>query len=114
MVISEEIIIGKLDSVLQIVELWTSKLIKSHTENNLTLNDRTLLIFFFLTTLAIQAVLGKLLDSVSIKVVDSGGWPKRLQRFHAALHYNQYTIFFPLANTTRLASSAQKIINVSI
>ena len=69
----------------------------------------------FLTTLTIQAVFGKLLDSVSIKVVDSGGWPKRLQRFHAALHYNQYTIFFPLpANTTRLASSAEKIINVSI
>ena len=68
----------------------------------------------FLTTFTIQAVFGKLLDSVSIKVVDSGGWPKRLQRFHAALHYNQYTIFFPLANTTRLASPAQKIINVSI
>ena len=60
---------------------------------------------FLLTILTIQAVFGKLLDSVSIKVVDSGGWPKRLQRFHAALHYNQYTIFFPLANTTRLASS---------
>ena len=56
----------------------------------------------------------ELLESVSIKVVDSGGWPKRLQRFHAALHYNQYTIFFPLANTTRLTSPAQKIINVSI
>ena len=106
MVISEEIIIGKLDSVSQtkqIVQLCTFKLIKSHTENNLSLDERTLLIF--LTTLTIQAVLGKLLDSVSIKVVDSGGWPKRLQRFHAALHYNQYTIFFPLANTTRLASS---------